>query len=127
MAYPDELRYTKEHEWVKPENGTVLMGITEFAQDELGDVVFVELPAVNSDVKQDEAIITVESVKAASDVYAPVSGTIVEVNSELENQPELVNESPHENGWMARIEMNDAGELEALMSAEEYEEHIGSE
>lgn len=127
MAYPDELRYTKAHEWVKPENGTILMGITEFAQDELGDVVFVELPAVNTDVKQDEAIITVESVKAASDVYAPVSGTIVEVNSDLENQPELVNESPHENGWMARIEMNDAGELDALMSAEEYEEHIGSE
>jgi len=127
MAYPDELRYTKEHEWVKPENGTVLMGITEFAQDELGDVVFVELPKAGTDVGQNDAIITVESVKAASDVYAPVSGTIVEVNSDLENQPELVNESPHEKGWMARIEMNDAGELEALMSAEEYEEHIGSE
>ena len=127
MAYPEELRYTKEHEWVKPENGTILMGITEFAQDELGDVVFVELPEANADVAQNEAIITVESVKAASDVYAPVSGTVVEVNSELESQPELVNESPHERGWMARIEMNDASELDGLMSAAEYEEHIGSE
>jgi len=127
MAYPSELRYTKEHEWVKPENGTILMGITEFAQDELGDVVFVELPEAGTEVQQDDAIITVESVKAASDVYAPVSGTVVEVNGELEGQPELVNESPHENGWMARIEMNDAGELESLMTAEEYEEHIGSE
>ena len=127
MAYPDELRYTKEHEWVKAENGTIVMGITEFAQDELGDVVFVELPEVNADVAQNDAIITVESVKAASDVYAPVSGTVVEVNGDLENQPELVNDSPHEKGWMARIEMNDASELEALMSAEAYEEHIGSE
>lgn len=127
MAYSDELRYTKEHEWVKPENGTVVIGITEFAQDELGDVVFVELPEPNTEVAQNDAIITVESVKAASDVYAPVSGTVVEVNSDLEDQPELVNESPHEGGWMARIEMNDASELETLMSADDYEEHIGSE
>ncbi len=127
MAYPSELRYTKEHEWVKPENGTILMGITDFAQDELGDVVFVELPEAGTEVQQDDAIITVESVKAASDVYAPVGGTVVEINSDLEDQPELVNESPHENGWMARIEMNDASELESLMSAEAYEEHIGSE
>jgi len=127
MAYPAELRYTKEHEWVKAENGTIVMGITDFAQDELGDVVFVELPEEGAEVQQDEAIITVESVKAASDVYAPVSGTVAEVNPDLEDQPELVNESPHDSGWMARIEMNDASELESLMSADEYEEHIGSE
>ncbi|MFB6285020.1 MAG: glycine cleavage system protein GcvH [Candidatus Bipolaricaulia bacterium] len=127
MAYPAELRYTKEHEWVKAENGTVVMGITDFAQDELGDVVFVELPEEGAEVQQDDAIITVESVKAASDVYAPVSGTVAEVNSDLEDQPELVNESPHDSGWMARIEMNDASELDSLMSADEYEEHIGSE
>ncbi len=127
MAYPAELRYTKEHEWVKAENGTIVMGITDFAQDELGDVVFVELPEEGAEVQQDDAIITVESVKAASDVYAPVSGTVVEVNSDLEDQPELVNESPHDSGWIARIEMNDASELESLMSADEYEEHIGSE
>lgn len=127
MSYPEELKYTKDHEWVKRANGTARMGITDFAQEELGDVVYVELPEVGREVKQFDAFITVESVKAASDVYAPVSGTVVEVNSELEDHPEFVNESPYEKGWMAVIEMSHPGDLENLMSAEEYQEHIGSE
>jgi glycine cleavage system H protein len=125
MSYPKELKYTKEHEWAKVEDNKVRMGITEFAQSELGDVVYVELPEVGREVKQCEAIITVESVKAASDVYAPVSGRIVDVNRELESHPEYVNQSPYEQGWMTIIEMSDPSELGSLMSAEEYEAYIG--
>lgn len=125
MSYPKELKYTKEHEWAKVEDGTVRMGITDFAQRELGDVVYVELPEVGREVKQSEAIITVESVKAASDVYAPVSGRVAEVNGELDAHPEYVNQGPYEQGWMAAIEMSDPGELESLLSAEEYEAYIG--
>ena len=125
MPYPRELKYTKEHEWAKVEDGKVRMGITEFAQGELGDVVYVELPALGKDVKQFEAIITVESVKAASDVYAPVGGKVIEANKELEQHPEYVNQSPYEQGWMTVIEMSDASELAQLMSAEEYEAYIG--
>jgi glycine cleavage system H protein len=125
MSYPKELKYTKEHEWAKVEDNKVRMGITEFAQSELGDVVYVELPEVGREVKQFEAIITVESVKAASDVYAPVSGRVVEANQELEDHPEYVNHSPYEQGWMTVIEMSDPSELGSLMSAEEYEAYIG--
>jgi glycine cleavage system H protein len=127
MSYPKELKYTKEHEWVKREGTKARMGITFYAQKELGDVVYIELPKVGRTVKQFEAIITVESVKAASDVYAPVSGAVVEVNSQLDAHPELVNQSPYEKGWMALIELSKPDELENLMSAEEYEKHIGSE
>ncbi len=125
MPYPRELKYTKEHEWTKVEDGKVRMGITEFAQGELGDVVYVELPAVGKDVNQFEAFITVESVKAASDVYAPVGGKVIEANKELEQHPEYVNQSPYEQGWMTVIEMSDASELAQLMSADEYEAYIG--
>jgi glycine cleavage system H protein len=127
MSYPKELKYTKEHEWVKREGTKVRMGITFYAQKELGDVVYIELPKVGRTVKQFEAFITVESVKAASDVYAPVSGQVVEINSQLQDHPELVNQSPYEQGWMAIIELSKPDELENLMSAEEYEKHIGSE
>ncbi len=125
MSYPKELKYTKEHEWAKVEDGRVRMGITDFAQKELGDIVYVELPEVGREVKQGEAIITVESVKAASDVYAPVSGKVVEVNPELESHPEYVNQDPYGKGWMALLEMGDPSELERLLSAEEYERLIG--
>jgi len=127
MSYPKELKYTKEHEWVKREGTKARMGITFYAQKELGDVVYIELPKVGRTVKQFEAFITVESVKAASDVYAPVSGAVVEVNSQLDAHPELVNQSPYEQGWMALIEMSNPDELQNLMSAEEYEKHVGSE
>ncbi len=125
MSYPKELKYTKEHEWAKVEDGKVRMGITDFAQRELGDIVYVELPEVGREVKQAEAIITVESVKAASDVYAPVSGRVVEVNGELEQHPEYVNQDPYGKGWMALLEMSDPSELDALLDAEAYEKLIG--
>jgi len=125
MTYPSELKYTKEHEWVREEDGKARMGITDYAQSELGDIVYVELPQVGREVKRSEAFITVESVKAASDVYAPVSGKVVEINQELEDHPELVNQSPYERGWMAVIEMRDPTELDELLSAEEYEAHVG--
>lgn len=127
MPYPKELKYTKEHEWVKREDGNARMGITDFAQEQLGDVVYVELPEVGREVKQSEAFIIVESVKAASDVYAPVGGVVAEVNGALADRPELVNRSPYQKGWMAVIEMRDPAELKKLMSAEEYEEHVGSQ
>ena len=125
MSYPKELKYTKEHEWAKAEDGKVRMGITDFAQKELGDIVYVELPEVGREVKQGEAFITVESVKAASDVYAPISGKVVEVNGELEQHPEYVNQDPYGKGWMALLEMSDPSELDKLLSAEEYEQLIG--
>jgi len=125
MSYPSDLKYTKEHEWAKREGQRVRIGITEYAQKELGDVVYVELPKVGRAVKQSEAFITVESVKAASDVYAPASGTVVEVNPQLDGHPELVNQSPYVKGWFAVIEMSRAGELEKLLSAQEYEKHVG--
>ncbi len=122
--YPKELKYSKEHEWVKPEGGQVRVGITDYAQGELGDIVYVELPAEGREVKRGESFVTVESVKAVSDVYAPVSGRVLELNRQLEEKPELINQSPHEGGWMALIEMSDPQELEELMSATEYEEFI---
>jgi len=125
MAYPSDLKYSKEHEWAKRENNKVRVGITDYAQKELGDVVYVELPQVGRQVKQGEAFAVVESVKAVSDVYAPVSGEVVETNKELENKPELVNQSPHEKGWMAVIAMQNPAELDSLMSAAEYEKFIG--
>lgn len=125
MIFPQELKYTKEHEWAKVEDGKVRMGITDFAQKQLGDIVYIELPKVGRVVKQLEAFITVESVKAASDVYAPISGQVVEVNSKLVDHPELVNQSPYERGWMALIQMSDPGELKNLLSAEQYERHVG--
>lgn len=126
MAYPAEFKYSKEHEWVKRENSKVRVGITDYAQKELGDVVYVELPQVGRKVKQGESFAVVESVKAVSDVYAPVSGEVVEINKELENKPELINQSPHEKGWMAVIAMQNPAELDALMSAAEYEKFTGS-
>jgi glycine cleavage system H protein len=122
--YPKEFRYTKEHEWVKAEGGRARVGITDHAQSELGDIVYVELPAEGREVKQGETLATVESVKAVSDVYAPVSGKVVEVNRKLEAEPELINKSPHEQGWLAIIEMSDSKELERLMTAEEYERFL---
>ena len=125
MPYPSEFKYSKEHEWVKREDGTIRMGITEYAQGELGDVVYVELPQVGHQVKQGEGLATVESVKSVSDVFAPVSGKISEVNQALEDKPELINQSAHEQGWLCRIEMSDPAELEALMDAAAYQQHIG--
>lgn len=126
--YPEELRYSKDHEWVKDEgNGRVRVGITQYAQEELGDVVFVEVPEAEATVKKDDGIAVVESVKAVSDIYAPVSGTIVEGNAELEENPELINSDPYGAGWIAVIQMSNPSELEELLSANEYREHIGED
>ncbi len=114
------LRYSKEHEWVKVDGNRAIIGITDYAQDSLGDIVFVDLPEVGRNVQVGDAVAVVESVKAASDVYSPVSGTVVEVNTALEASPELINQDPYEN-WILILEMSDPGELDALMDAESYE------
>ena len=114
------LKYSKDHEWVKVEGNRAIIGITDYAQDSLGDIVFVDLPEVGRTVKAGDAVAAVESVKAASDVYSPVSGTVVEVNTSLEASPELINQDPYEN-WILVLEMSDPGELDSLMDAEGYE------
>ncbi len=116
--------YSKEHEWVKVEGGIAVMGITDYAANQLGDVTFVELPKVGKSVKQFEALCSIESVKAASDIFAPVSGNVVQVNDDLEATPEIVNESPEEKAWIARIEMADAGELASLMDRQAYDDYV---
>ncbi|USK74740.1 glycine cleavage system protein GcvH [Peribacillus frigoritolerans] len=121
---PKELRYTKEHEWVKTEDGTVRIGITAFAQSELGDIVFVELPEIGDELKANEPFGSVESVKTVSELYAPISGKVVEVNEDLSDNPEYVNESPYEKAWMVVLEPSNASDIENLMSAEEYESLI---
>jgi glycine cleavage system H protein len=120
MGYPDDLRYSKEHEWVRVENGRASIGITSFAADELGDIVFVELPEPGSALTQFGMFGVVESVKAVSDLYAPVSGTVVEVNDALRERPELLNSDPFGEGWIASVELSDPGELDGLMDAEAY-------
>lgn len=124
MTTPKELRYSEEHEWVKDEGETVRVGITHFAQSELGDIVFVELPEVGDEVTADEPFGSVESVKTVSELYAPVSGKVVAVNEDLNDSPEFVNESPYEKAWMIVIEPSDRSELENLMTAEQYEEMV---
>ncbi|MFJ7921505.1 glycine cleavage system protein GcvH [Lysinibacillus fusiformis] len=122
MSTPKDLRYSEEHEWVKVEDGKVRIGITHFAQSELGDIVFVELPQVGDKIKTDDPFGSVESVKTVSELYAPISGTVVEVNADLEDSPEFVNESPYEKAWMIVVEPADASEIDKLMTAEQYEE-----
>ncbi|SER78918.1 glycine cleavage system H protein [Gracilibacillus ureilyticus] len=127
MNLPKDLLYSEEHEWVKKEDNKVRIGITDHAQSELGDIVFIELPEVGDTVEADEPFGSAESVKTVSELYAPVSGKVVEVNEELEDSPELVNESPYENAWMIVVEPSDEAELEDLMSAEDYEKMINEE
>lgn len=124
MSIPKDFRYSKEHEWAKIEGEKVRVGITDFAQSELGDIVFVELPEVGAELKVDEPFGSVESVKTVSELYAPISGTVVEINEELNDNPEYVNESPYEKAWMIVIQPTDVSELDNLMSAEQYEEMI---
>ena len=125
MAVPNELKYSKEHEWVKVEGNTATIGITEYAQNELGDIVFVELPEVDDEINEGDTFGSVESVKTVSELYAPVSGKVLESNEELEDSPEFVNESPYEKAWMVKVELSDESQLEELMSAEQYSEMIG--
>jgi glycine cleavage system H protein len=127
MEFPDDLKYTREHEWLLVEDKIATVGITDFAQEQLGDVVFVELPAVGDKVTKDEAMGVIESVKAVSDVYAPVSGKVLEVNDDLPENTEMVNEDPYGDGWMVKIELNDPSEIADLMSAAEYEQFVSEQ
>jgi glycine cleavage system H protein len=124
VNHPDDLKYARNHEWVRVDGDTVRMGISDFAQDALGDVVYVELPEVGRTVASGEAIAEVESTKSVSDVYAPLSGTITAINHALDDTPELVNSDPYGEGWFAEIEMSDASELDAMMDKLTYESHI---
>jgi len=120
MDIPGNLKYTRSHEWVRVDGGEAVVGVTDYAQHELTDIVFVELPEVDSEVESGDAVCVVESTKVASDVYAPVSGRIVAVNNELEANPQLVNESPYEKGWLIRIALSDPDQLDDLNNAGEY-------
>ena len=127
MELPSGLKYSREHEWVRVEENTALIGITDFAQAELGDVVYVELPEVGSEVEANNTFGVVESVKAVSDLFAPVSGVVTEVNTTLEDEPELVNSDPYEDGWMIRVAMKDESELNDLLEADSYRAYTAEE
>jgi len=127
MEFPDDLKYTKEHEWARIDGTRVVVGITDFAQEELGDVVFVELPEIGMSVEAEGTFGVVESVKAVSDLFSPISGTVVDVNRVLEDQPELVNDSPYGDGWMIVIEASNTAELDGLLSAADYQTYIQQE
>ena len=118
--FPSDLKYTRDHEWVRVEGRECVIGITEFAADQLGDVVAVELPEEGDDVTAGDSMGTVESVKTVADIFAPVSGTVSAVNTPLNDSPEYVNEDPYDEGWLVRIEMSDAGQLEDLLDADDY-------
>ncbi len=124
MPSPADRLYTKEHEWVQMEDTVGTVGITDYAQDQLGDIVYVKLPPVGQQVRQMEPFGEIESVKAVADLYAPVSGEVVEVNGELEERPELVNQDPYGRGWMIRIRLADRAELANLLTAQQYDDYI---
>ncbi|MFN8521996.1 MAG: glycine cleavage system protein GcvH [Chloroflexota bacterium] len=123
---PEDRKYTSEHEWVKLEAGLAVVGITDFAQNQLGDVVYVELPAVGTRVESMKPFGVIESVKTASDLFAPVTGEVVEVNSDLNDSPQLVNDGPYAGGWLIKVKPDNAAELDGLMTAGEYAASIGA-
>ena len=126
MAYPSDYKYTKEHEWIKADGGNATIGITDYAQQSLGDIVFVDLPKVGAEITVGKTLGSVESVKAVSDLYAPASGTVTEVNGALANAPEEINKDAH-GSWMLKIKLKDPGELNALLSAADYEKFVAEE
>ena len=126
MSIPKNLKYAKTHEWVRVEGNVAVVGITDHAQQELTDIVYVELPSVGAQVEATKESAVVESVKAASDIYAPVSGEIVAANEELSSAPELVNEDPYGKGWLFKVKMSDPAELDELLSPDDYSHHIGA-
>lgn len=124
-SIPSELKYTKEHEWIRNNaDGTATVGITDFAQGELGDIVFVDISTLNEDVSQDASFGTIEAVKTVSELYMPVSGTIVEINDALENDPELVNNDPYGDGWLVKVKMNDSSQISTLLDADAYSQIV---
>lgn len=126
MKVPPELRYTKEHEWIRVKGNEAEVGITDYAQGELGDVIFVELPQAGSKLAQMKPFGTIDAVKTVSDLFAPVSGEVVAVNDSLQSNPALVNQSPYEKGWMVRIKLDDPKEVDALLSAADYQKLLGA-
>jgi glycine cleavage system H protein len=124
MEFPDHLKYTREHEWARIENGSVVIGVTDYAQESLGEVVYVELTEVGTKVFMSEAFGVIESTKAVSDLYSPVSGTVIDVNDTLLDSPELINEDPYDEGWILRIEVSDPAELDQLLDATAYASFI---
>jgi len=125
MNFPAELKYTKDHEWVRVEGNDAYIGITEFAQRELGDIVYVDIPSVGKEVAKEEVFGTVEAVKTVSDLFMPVTATVTEVNAALDSQPELVNSDPYGEGWMVKVSLSDVAEAESLLSADAYKTLIG--
>ncbi len=124
MSYPEELKYSREHEWVRTSGRSATIGITDFAQDSLGDVVYVELPPVGKEFTAMQEFGVVESVKSVSSLYCPVSGKVIEVNQSLDSQPQKVNDSPYDEGWIMKVEMSNPEELKALLSAAEYQQTL---
>jgi len=124
MNIPAELKYTSDHEWVKVEGDLATVGITDYAQGELGDVVFVELPELGMEVSKGESFGTIEAVKAVADLFSPLSGEVMDINESLEDAPETVNKSPFGDGWMVKIKISDTSELDGMMNADAYKEHI---
>lgn len=125
MNFPADLKYTKDHEWVKLDGNTAVIGVTDFAQSELGDIVYVDISTVGQDLKQHDVFGTVEAVKTVSDLYMPVSGTVTEVNAALDGSPEKVNADPYGEGWMVKVEIQNPAEVEALLTVDQYKELIG--
>jgi glycine cleavage system H protein len=125
MKFPEDLYYTNDHEWLRVDGSTGIVGITDFAQSELGDIVYVEIDAEGEELDQDEVFGTVEAVKTVSELFMPVSGTVAEINEQLEDEPELVNDDPYGDGWIIRIELSDPDEVQSLMSAAEYADMTG--
>jgi glycine cleavage system H protein len=126
MNFPAELKYTKDHEWIKVEGNEATIGITEFAQGELGDIVYVDIASLGKEVAKDEVFGTVEAVKTVSDLFMPVTGTVTEINPALNNQPDLVNSDPYGEGWMVKISIADLSEIDGLLSADAYKEVVGA-
>ena len=124
MNYPDNLKYTKEHEWILLEQKTATIGITDYAQSQLGDIVFVELPDLDDEVKQDGTFGVIEAVKTVADLFAPVSGKVIEINLDLEDSPDLINSDPYGAGWIIKTQIENNDEIAALMSSSEYQEYI---
>jgi len=127
VAYPTQYRYTKEHEWIEAQGDTAKIGITDYAQHELGDVVFVELPAAGAKLERGKSFGSVESVKAVSDIYAPASGQVVEANAELQNKPEAINNDPHGAGWLVKVKLANPADISSLMDAAAYEAFIAEQ
>ncbi|MBN2484913.1 MAG: glycine cleavage system protein GcvH [Bacteroidales bacterium] len=126
MNIPEDLKFTKDHEWIKVNGDLATVGITDYAQGELGDIVFIEIETVDENLAKEEVFGTIEAVKTVSDLFMPASGTVVEVNAELENSPDLVNKDPYGKGWLIKVKLNNLGELDDLLNADEYQKLINA-